>query len=170
MANRYYQYDLNTLSFVELKPKRPNLYAQLAAVAVGTLVFAALSMLAFDNFLVSPEEIALQKENTSLRSELARYQTATDSLLIELQRVRRDSIPNVIEPHSDDPPVRSSDRLARIESKISTLERFLIALIVTVFGAFLAVIINRPRYVFLPPTTGGQSSSGTSEPLEPITP
>ena len=166
MANHYYMYNPNTLSFVELEPTRTRFYMQLSMVAVGAVLLTAVIALGLDNFLVSPQELALQEENTSLKSELARYQTATDSLLIELQRVRRDSIPNLIEPHSDDPPVRSSDRLARIESKISTLERFLIALIVAVFGASLAIIFNRPRYVFLPPT----SPPNTSEPPEPTAP
>ena len=153
MATHFFHYDPDTLSFVEVRVKPVKLYVQLAFVAVGAFVFASLATLALDYFVQSPLEMAL-------KSELARYQIATDSLISELQRVRRDSIPDMMEPSFDDTSVLSSDRLARIESKISTLERFLIALIVGIVLLFFGIILNKPRYVFLPPPP--QSSSNTS--------
>jgi len=83
--NRYYHYDHETCSFVEVKPKRTRLYAQLAAVAVATLIFAALSTLVLDRVMESPQELALQEENQALQQQLGLAGQRIDDFAAKLQ-------------------------------------------------------------------------------------
>lgn len=68
--NRYYHYDHETCSFVEVKPKRTRVYAQLTALGVGALVLATVFTLALDRMMESPQELALQEENQALQQQL----------------------------------------------------------------------------------------------------
>jgi len=68
--NRYYHYDHETCSFVEVKPKQTRLYVHLSALAVGTLVLATLFTLGLDRVVESPQELALQQENAALQQQL----------------------------------------------------------------------------------------------------
>ena len=54
--NRYYHYDHETCSYVEVEPSRTKLYVQLSAMAVSTLVLAFLLALGLDRTVESPEE------------------------------------------------------------------------------------------------------------------
>lgn len=69
-SNRYYHYDHETCSFVEVKPKRTRLYTQLLATVVGALALTALLTLVFDRAMESPQELALQEENHALQQQL----------------------------------------------------------------------------------------------------
>ena len=85
--NRYYHYDHETCSFVEVKPKRTRLYAQLTAVAVGALVLTALFTLVLDRVMESPQELALQEENQALQQQLDLAGQRIDDFAAELQEL-----------------------------------------------------------------------------------
>ena len=68
--NRYYHYDHETCSYVEVEPSRTKLYVQLSAMAVSTLVLALLLALGLDRTVESPQELALQEENVALQEQL----------------------------------------------------------------------------------------------------
>ena len=69
--NRYYHYDHETCSYVEVKPARTRLYVQLSAMAVTTLVLAVVLAMGLDRTLESPQELALQEENQVLQEQLS---------------------------------------------------------------------------------------------------
>lgn len=85
--NRYYHYDHETCSFVEVQPKRTRFYAQLSAVALGALVLTVLFTLVFDGVMESPQEVALQEENEALQQQLDRAGERIDDFADQLQQL-----------------------------------------------------------------------------------
>ncbi len=69
--NRYYYYDAETCSFVELKPKRTRLYAQVSGILVSAVIMALVITWGIDRLYQSPEEVALRQENEALQTQLS---------------------------------------------------------------------------------------------------
>lgn len=70
--NRYYYYDHETCTFVEVKPKRSKVYAQGAVLLVVALLLAGAISWGVDEMTATPQEMALQAENEALQQQLAR--------------------------------------------------------------------------------------------------
>lgn len=85
--NRYYHYDHESCSFVEVKPKRTKLYAQAALAVVTVLVLSGAFALGIDRLSKSPEELALQEENTALQEQLQRVDERMQSFSGELSKL-----------------------------------------------------------------------------------
>ena len=68
--NRYYHYDHESCSYVEVKPNRTRLYVQISAMAVSTFVLATLLAMGLDRTVESPQELALLEENAALQEQL----------------------------------------------------------------------------------------------------
>ncbi len=70
--NRYYYYDNDSCSFVEIQPRRSKLYAQVAGALMLMVMVAGLAAWGMDQRVIgSPEELALQAENEALQQQLA---------------------------------------------------------------------------------------------------
>lgn len=70
--NKYYYYDQESCSFVEVEPGRDGLYTQGTAVLVLALVLAGLIAWGMDvQWIGTPEEAALKAENEALRKQVA---------------------------------------------------------------------------------------------------
>lgn len=68
--NRYYYYDENTFSFVELKPKRSKVIKRSALVLLVSLVLAGFISWGMDRVIGTPQELALIEENAVLQEQL----------------------------------------------------------------------------------------------------
>ena len=68
--NRYYYYDENTFSFVELKPKRSKVIKRSALLLLVSLFLAGFISWGMDKFIGTPQELALIEENTALQEQL----------------------------------------------------------------------------------------------------
>lgn len=68
--NRYYYYDHDSCTFVEVKRKGASLSRQVAVVGIVALVLAGVMAWTVDKMLTSPEEMALRAENQALQEEL----------------------------------------------------------------------------------------------------
>lgn len=70
--NKYYYYDQESCSFVEVEPGRETFYAQGAAVMILALVLAGLLAWGMDvQWIGTPEEVALKAENEALQEQVA---------------------------------------------------------------------------------------------------
>lgn len=85
--NHYYYYDPESCSFVEVKPKRTKLYVIGAMSLVVTLVLAAGLTWGVDQFLGTPEEIALETENQALQEQFEVAQQRLDALAGQLDKL-----------------------------------------------------------------------------------
>ncbi|MFW5955469.1 MAG: M23 family metallopeptidase [Rhodothermales bacterium] len=70
--NKYYYYDHESCTFVEVKRKGATLYRQAAAITAVSAILAVMMVWMVDKALTSPEEMALRAENEALQSELQR--------------------------------------------------------------------------------------------------
>lgn len=68
--NRYYYYDENTFSFVELKPKRSKVIKRSALLLLVSLVLAGFISWGLDKVIGTPQELALIDENNALQEQL----------------------------------------------------------------------------------------------------
>ncbi|MEM8488568.1 MAG: M23 family metallopeptidase [Bacteroidota bacterium] len=68
--NRYYYYDENTFSFVELKPKRSRIIKRSALVLLVSLFLAGFISWGMDKVIGTPQELALIEENAVLQEQL----------------------------------------------------------------------------------------------------
>ncbi|MEM1125240.1 MAG: M23 family metallopeptidase [Bacteroidota bacterium] len=68
--NKYYHYDHETCSFVEVKPSRKQHVMQGLYMVCTALVLAGLFTLGMDRWYESPREMALQAENETLQTML----------------------------------------------------------------------------------------------------
>lgn len=68
--NRYYYYDENTFSFVELKPKRSKVIKRSALLLLVSLVLAGFISWGMDKVIGTPQELALIEENNALQDQL----------------------------------------------------------------------------------------------------
>ena len=85
--HRYYYYDSETCSFVELKSRRKRLQMQVAGV-VSIAVFLALGLTwGMDHLVETPQELALRAENEALQQQLADFDARISSVSDELQKL-----------------------------------------------------------------------------------
>ena len=70
--NRYYYYDEETFSFVELKPKRSKVIQRGALLLLVALVLAGFLSWGMDRLIGTPQELALLEENSALQEQLTR--------------------------------------------------------------------------------------------------
>lgn len=82
--NRYYHYDHETCSFVEVQPKRGKLYAQISIMTVGALILAGAFVLGLDHLTGTPQELALQAENEALQEQLTLTQDRIEAFSDQL--------------------------------------------------------------------------------------
>lgn len=71
--NRYYYYDHDTCTFVEVKRRGVRFYKQLAMIASAVVLLAGGMTWMADKMVTSPEELALRAENHALQEELQRF-------------------------------------------------------------------------------------------------
>lgn len=82
--NRYYYYDHETCSFVELRPGRKKLYAQASVIVLLALVVSGIVLWGFDRTTQTPQELALQAENEVLQSQLDQVKGRLDVFSTQL--------------------------------------------------------------------------------------
>ena len=68
--NRYYYYDEETFSFVELKPKRSKVIKKAAFLLVVSIALAGVISLGMDKVISTPQELSLLEENEALQQQL----------------------------------------------------------------------------------------------------
>ena len=85
--NRYYYYDQDSCSFVEVKTKRSRVYLQGVAVLVVAFLIASAISWGVDEFTQTPQELALMAENEALRSELGEISHRVDSYSQQLEKL-----------------------------------------------------------------------------------
>ena len=68
--NRYYYYDHDHCTFVEVKQKAVSVSRQVVSIGVSAILLAAIMAFTVDRMLTSPEELALRAENEALQEEL----------------------------------------------------------------------------------------------------
>lgn len=105
--NRYYHYDHEACAFVEVRPARTRLYAQLSGLAVGALLLAGAMTWGIDRLTETPEELALQAENQALQEQLTRTEERIETVATQLDALAEadQSLYRVLlgaEPISDD--------------------------------------------------------------------
>lgn len=85
--NRYYYYDHESCSFVEVEAKRSRLYLQGSAVLVVAFLLASAISWAVDEFTQTPQEMALVAENEALRHELTEISGRVENYSQQLQEL-----------------------------------------------------------------------------------
>jgi len=70
MKNRYYHYDPDKCTFVEVQESRRRLYFRSAMAASGVLLLALVLTWGMDQLIRTPQELALLDENKALRQQL----------------------------------------------------------------------------------------------------
>lgn len=68
--NRYYHYDHESCTFVEVQPSRGRRLGLAGALLAATCVLSVALTWGLDRFMGTPEEIALRDENQALQSQL----------------------------------------------------------------------------------------------------
>ena len=68
--NRYYYYDEETFSFVELKPKRSKVIKKAALLLIAAVVLAGFMSWGMDKVIGTPQELSLLEENEALQEQL----------------------------------------------------------------------------------------------------
>lgn len=82
--NRYYYYDEETFSFVELKPNRSKVIKRSALLLLVSLVMAGFMSWGMDRMIGTPEELALMDENSALQEQLTRVRERMRDFSAEL--------------------------------------------------------------------------------------
>jgi murein DD-endopeptidase MepM/ murein hydrolase activator NlpD len=69
--NRYFYYDQPSCSFVEVKESRRRLYGRVTLMVIVAIFLASAMTLGLDQFVSTPQELALMDENGALQQQLA---------------------------------------------------------------------------------------------------
>ncbi len=85
--NRYFYYDQASCSFVEVKESRARFYGRVGMLAVTALVLAGLITLGLDQFIRTPQELALMDENEALMRQLSDVSERIDDVSGKLQQL-----------------------------------------------------------------------------------
>ncbi len=106
-SNRYFYYDHEACTFVEVQPGRARWIARSAVAAALVTAFAAAGTLYFSDAVTTPHELAQREEIDALRTELASANTrltAFSDEIAELARTDRELYRTVLnaEPISED--------------------------------------------------------------------
>lgn len=82
--NRYYYYDHETCSFVEVKPKRAARWPYVGALVLALVLGGAFFLIMDRTGVGTPEELALKAENEVLQQQLAQMVRRLDRFSTEL--------------------------------------------------------------------------------------
>lgn len=85
--NRYYYYDHESCSFVEVKARRSRVYLQGFAVLVVAFLLASAISWGVDEFTQTPQEMTLMAENEALRHELTEISGRVETFSDELRKL-----------------------------------------------------------------------------------
>lgn len=85
--NRYYYYDHDSCTFVEVRPKRSRMYLQGSALLVVAFLLASALAWGVDEFTQTPQELALMAENDVLYRELTQISERMDSYSQRLEEL-----------------------------------------------------------------------------------
>lgn len=85
--NRYYYYDHESCSFVEVKTKRSRIYLHGFALLVVAFLLASAISWGVDEFTQTPQEMALMAENDVLQRELSRISKRMDTYSTQLEKL-----------------------------------------------------------------------------------
>lgn len=85
--NRYYYYDHDSCTFVEVRRRGVTLYRQVAMVAVCSLMLAGAMAWTVDKMLTSPEEMALRAENQALQNALENVDTRIQDYATRIEKL-----------------------------------------------------------------------------------
>ncbi|PAP76582.1 M23 family metallopeptidase [Rubrivirga marina] len=85
--NRYFYYDHDACTFVEVEPSRKGLWLKVGAIACLSLVLSAVGVGVLSTFLTSPTEIAQAEEIDALRGQLASTHSQLTSFTEELEHL-----------------------------------------------------------------------------------
>jgi murein DD-endopeptidase MepM/ murein hydrolase activator NlpD len=85
--NRYYFYDQESCSFVEVTAKRSRAYVQGISLLIVALLFASALSWGVDAFTQTPQELALMAENEALRGEISGISERVDSYSEDLRKL-----------------------------------------------------------------------------------
>ncbi|MBO6574244.1 MAG: M23 family metallopeptidase [Rhodothermales bacterium] len=105
--HRYYYYDSESCSFVELKSRRKRLQMQVAGVVSVALLLALGLTWGMDHVVETPQELALRAENEALQQQLADFDariSAVTGQLAELSEKDQELYRSIFQadPISDD--------------------------------------------------------------------
>ena len=87
--NRYYYYDEESFSFVELKTKRSRIIKQGGAIFALSCVLALFITWGMDRLIGTPQELALMEENSVLQSQLSNARTRLSDFSNKLEELSR---------------------------------------------------------------------------------
>lgn len=85
--NRYYYYDHESCSFVEVKTKRSRIYMHGFALLVVAFLMASAISWGVDEFTQTPQEMALMAENDVLQRELSTISDRMDTYSTQLKKL-----------------------------------------------------------------------------------
>ena len=87
--NRYYHYDHESCSFVEVKAKRSRSVVQISGLLIVAFLLASAISWGVDEFTQTPQELALIAENQALHRELSQISTRVDKYSDELEKLSK---------------------------------------------------------------------------------
>jgi len=85
--NRFYYYDHNSCTFVEVRAGKGKLYARAVSLAAAVVVMAALVSWGMDEVVGTPQELALMAENQALQQELATVDQRVEQFRAQLEQL-----------------------------------------------------------------------------------
>ena len=85
--NRYYYYDQESCSFIEVKPGRKQTLGQIAAMVVAALGMAWVLAWGLDRTIGTPQELALQAENEALQEQLSKAGSRMEDFQSRLKKL-----------------------------------------------------------------------------------
>jgi murein DD-endopeptidase MepM/ murein hydrolase activator NlpD len=85
--HRYYYYDSDACSFVQLKSRRRRFHLQIASIVGVSLVMALLLTWGMDHIVETPQELALRAENDALQQQLADFDSRISSVTSQLDEL-----------------------------------------------------------------------------------
>jgi|SRR5690554_3082844 murein DD-endopeptidase MepM/ murein hydrolase activator NlpD len=83
-GNRYYYYDQETCTFLEIKTGRKKLVYQVVAVLVTSIFLTGLLMWGVDEIYGTPQELALENENEFLQEQLKQLESRLEAYAQQL--------------------------------------------------------------------------------------
>lgn len=85
--HRYYYYDSESCSFVELKSRRRRFKLQVFGIVAIAMVLALGLTWGMDHLVETPQELALRAENEALQQQLARFDARMATVSEQLQEL-----------------------------------------------------------------------------------
>ncbi len=89
VKNRYFYYDHDSCSFVEVKERRAKIYLRTVVIVVAALLLSGALTLGMDRFVQTPQELALMDENAALQKQLSDVGERISSVSAELANLNK---------------------------------------------------------------------------------